>query len=32
VIGEIGDDGGLHEHVEMFIFDASNALGGSVGA
>lgn len=32
VIGEIGSDGGLHEHVEMSIFDASNALGGSVGA
>lgn len=32
VIGEIGSDGGLHEHVEMSIFDASNALGGSAGA
>ncbi|MDO8894998.1 hypothetical protein [Nitrosomonas sp.] len=32
VIGEIGSDGGLHEHMEMSIFDASNALGGSVGA
>ena len=32
VIGEIGSDGGLHEHLEMSIFDASNALGGSVGA
>jgi len=32
VIGEIGSDGGLHEHLEISIFDASNALGGSVGA
>lgn len=32
VIGEIGSDGGMHEHLEMSIFDASNALGGSVGA
>lgn len=32
VIGDIGSDGGMHEHLEMSIFDASNALGGSVGA
>ena len=32
VIGEIGSDGGMHEHLKMSIFDASNALGGSVGA
>ena len=32
VIGEIDSEGGLHEHVEMSIFDAANALGGSVGA
>lgn len=32
IIGEIGSDGGMHEHLEMSIFDASNALGGSVGA
>ncbi|MDO9469956.1 MAG: hypothetical protein Q7J23_04415 [Nitrosomonas sp.] len=33
VIGEVGSDGGLHEHLgKISIFDASNALGGSVGA
>lgn len=32
VIGEIGSDGGLHEHLKISISDASNALGGSVGA
>lgn len=32
VIGEIASDGGLHEHLEMSIYNASNALGGSAGA
>jgi len=32
VIGQIGSDGGLHEHMQMSLLDASNALGGSVGA
>ncbi|CAE6507256.1 conserved exported hypothetical protein [Nitrosomonas nitrosa] len=33
VIGEVDSDGGLHEHLgKISIFDASNALGGSVGA
>lgn len=32
VIGEIGSDGGLHDHLEMSILNASNTLGGSTGA
>ncbi len=32
VIGEIDGEGGLHTHVEFSVFDASNALNGSVGA
>jgi len=28
VIGEIGDDGGLHEHVEMFILAMSSLIVG----
>lgn len=32
VIGEINNEGGLHEHLDFSIVDASNALNGSVGA
>ena len=32
VIGEIDGGGGLHEHLDFSVFDASNALNGSVGA
>ncbi len=32
VIGEINGQGGLHEHLDFSIVDASNALNGSVGA
>lgn len=32
VIGEINGEGGLHEHVDFSVFDASNVLNGSVGA
>jgi hypothetical protein len=32
IIGEIDNSGGLHTHLDFSVFDASNALGGSVGA
>jgi hypothetical protein len=32
IIGQIDSSGGLHEHLDFSIFDASNVLGGSPGA
>lgn len=32
VIGEIDSEGGLHDHLDFSIYDASNTLSGSVGA
>jgi len=32
IIGQIDNSGGLHEHIDFSIFNASNALGGNVGA